>query len=203
MSALDVAEGLSEEEGALGGREGGEARDIEDEPVVAVAGVAEQGDQGPPTAGRGRDEADGREGEAQEFGDSDDLLQKRQRGGTFGDLQLAAHQVLRDPVPAQLERAHDGLRHHRLAQPAEASHVDAVGVRDAGHVLLERAKLPALHESAEIKRGAHWSDFTRRPADLSSPRSKKVGTEARTSLQPTGDLGMPGNERSHGSRQAH
>jgi hypothetical protein len=203
VAALDVAEALGQQEGALRRGEGGEAGGVEDEPVVAVAGVAERGDEGPAVACRGRDEADGGEGEAQQLGDPDDLLQKRQRGGTFGDLQLVSHQVLGDGAPAQLERAHESLRHHRLVEPAEAAHVDAVGVGDAGHVLLERAKLPALHEAAEIEIGGHWSDFTRQPPDLSWPRSKKVPTGTRTSLRRTADLGMPGNERSHGCRQAH
>jgi hypothetical protein len=203
VAALDVAEALGEEEGALRGREGGEAPGVDDEPVIAVTGVAERGDEGPAVARRGAEEADGGEGQAQQLGDPDDLLQKWQGDGTFGGLQLLAHQLLGDDGPAQLEGAHEGLRGHRLVEPAEAADVDAVGVGDAGHVLLEGAKLPTLHEAAEIEWGAHWSDFSRHPSNLTRRRSKKVPVGTRTSLQPTADLGMPGNERSHGCCQAH
>ena len=56
--------------------QGGEAGGVQDQPVVAVAGVAERGDEGPAVACGGGDEADRGEGDAEQLGDPDDLLQK-------------------------------------------------------------------------------------------------------------------------------
>jgi hypothetical protein len=203
VAALDMAQGLGQQEGALRRAQDGESGGIDDQPVVAAASVAERGYERPSVACGGGYDSDGGEGGAEQLGDPDDLLQKRQGDGTFGDLQLPSHQTLGDGAPAQFERAHECLGCHRLVEPAKAADIDAVGVGDAGQILLEGAELPALHEAAEIEIGGHWSDFTRRSPDLSWRRSKKVPTGTRTSLRRTADLGMPGNERSHGCCQAH
>jgi hypothetical protein len=89
VTALDVAEALREEEGALrAGESSARAWASSTSQSSLLASVAERGDEGPASACGGGDEATEGRVTRRSSAIPDDLLQKWQRGGTFGDLQL-------------------------------------------------------------------------------------------------------------------